>query len=607
VSSLVRVIFDPDTTAPAVPSGVTVTAQSSSVLRVTWGASTDTGGSGLSGYRVYRSTTLAGTYTQIAELSVASLSYDDTGLPSATTRYYKVASFDGNGNVSAQSVAANGTTQSAAAWQLPASHSIASSITMEIIHPRANASSQAYEAHRQWVNGLEFTYPIVVLGGRYSFRYVLDVAPAGATIGQYITDADYGVIRWASPTVGTHSWQVSVYDQDLVVRTVAWTQIVRDREDTTYSVFIRSTDGNDTTGTGAYSSPKRTLVGAYGSSSSDATNANKQVFIDGTVTLGGVAGLSYSGSQLQKLNWNNNKPKVLAKWPGASTATFAGNAAYFELGATNGGMCFHGMRFTQPTAPDATATDYTKRFAAGTSTSMMNMLVYNCTMVGTGVAPVPSSNPACFFQRSATSGGRFAISHCTFDAGDQIAWLLCYGGTQGVIQENTVVNGQSGPSGVTAIYFKGDPIIRDWSIRRNRSTGAGVMGPLVKVDWLADAATRDLIEVSHNTWYSAGATPYALGFLVGETDGNYGNNIRSFRNSWRVNYNSVQITTAGTISFINDAIQHDGTKTDGIEIANAARVSKTSLIQATSGVFDASMLLTSTYNAQRGTHGAEVQ
>lgn len=498
------------------------------------------------------------------------------------------------------------TSSSSESWILASSHSIASAITMEVIHPRANASSQSYEAHRQWPGGLEFTYPIVVLGGKYPFRYVLDVAPTGATIGQHYGESDYGVIRWPNPTVGTHSWQASVYDQDLIVRTVAWTQVVRDREDPTYSIFIRSADGNDTTGTGAYSSPKRTLVGAYGSSSSDATNANKQVFIDGSVTLGGVAGLSYTGSQLQKLNWNNNKPKVLAKWPGASSATFVGNAAYFELGATNGGMCFHGMRFTQPTAPDATAIDYTKRFAAGTSTSMMNMLVFNCTMVGTGVAPVPSSNPACFFQRSGTSGGRLAISHCTFDACDQVGWLLCYGGTNGVIQENTVVNGQSGPSGVTAVYFKGDPTIRDWSIRRNRSTGTGVMGPLVKVDYLADAVTRDYIEVSYNTWYSSGASPFAIGFLVGETDGNFGNNIRSIRNSYRVNYNTVQITTAGTISFVNDAIQHDGTKTDGIEVLNAARVSKTSLLQATSGIFDSSMLLTSTYASQRGTHGAEV-
>jgi len=490
-------------------------------------------------------------------------------------------------------------------WILASDHSIASAISMAITHPRANASSQSYELHRQWPSQLEFTYPIIVLGGRYPFRFVLDVAPVGATLGQYYVDTDYGVIRWPSPTIGTHSWQVTVYDQSLSSVTVAWTQEVRDREDPAYFVFVDSASGNNGNN-GAYSSRKQTLVGPYGSSSSDATHANKQMFLSGTFQIGGVSGLGYSGTHSQRLNWNNNKPKVWAAIPG-STATLVGNSAHIELGATNGGCGFHRVRFTQPTLPDGPlVTDYTKRFVAGTSAATKDLLIYSCTMVGTGAAPVESSNPACFFQRSGTFGGGFAISHSTFDDCDQCAWLLCYGGTNGVIQENVVVNGQTGPSGTTAIYFKGDPIIQRWSIRRNRSTGTGVMGPIAKVDWLADAATRDYIELSHNTWFSAGATPFALGFLVGETDGNYGNNIRSFRNSWRVNYNSVQITTAGTISFINDAIQHDGSKTDGIEATNSARISKTSLIQATSGVFDASMLLTSTYNSQRGTHGAEV-
>lgn len=494
-----------------------------------------------------------------------------------------------------------------ASWLLDSTHSIASDITMEITHPRADASSQAYEAHRQWANGLEWSYPVIVLGGRYPFRFVLNTAPSGMTLGQYYGDTDYGVLRWTNPTEGSHTVTLTVYDQDQTSVSVTFTLEVRDRESTTYFMFLNTATGNNSTGTGAYSSPKQTLVGAYGANSADSTHANKTVFIDGSVNLGGVSGLTYAGSQSQKLDWNNNKPKVIAKWPGASTATFAGNAAYFELSATNGGVCFHSMRFQDPTCPDAGPTDYTKRFAAGTDNSMQNMLVYNCRLVGTGTDPGPSSNPACFFQRSGTTGLRFALSHDTFDDCDQVAWLLCYGGQDGVIQENVVLNGQTGPSGVTAIYFKGDPTIQRWSIRRNQSTGTDVMGPLVKVDYLADAVTRDYIEVSYNTWYSAGSNPFAMGFLVGETDGNYGTHIRSFRNSWRVNYNSVQITTAGTISFINDAIQHDGTKTDGIEITTPARVTKTNLIAATSGVFDASMLLTSTYEANRGTHGAEVQ
>jgi hypothetical protein len=112
MSTLARVIYDPDATPPTTPSTVVATALSSTAIRITWVASTDTGGSGLSGYRVYRATASGGPYSQVgADLSAASLSYDDTSLGASQTRYYRVAAFDGNANVSSQSLVASATTQ----------------------------------------------------------------------------------------------------------------------------------------------------------------------------------------------------------------------------------------------------------------------------------------------------------------------------------------------------------------------------------------------------------------------------------------------------------------------------------------------------------------
>lgn len=112
MSTLARVIFDPDTTPPTTPASVAATALSQSVIRVTWLPSTDTGGSGLAGYRVLRSSTSGGTYTQIgSDLSVASLSYDDAGLIAGATWFYRVVSVDGNANISSQSTTASATTQ----------------------------------------------------------------------------------------------------------------------------------------------------------------------------------------------------------------------------------------------------------------------------------------------------------------------------------------------------------------------------------------------------------------------------------------------------------------------------------------------------------------
>lgn len=103
MSTLARVIFDPDTIAPSIPTGIVATPVSSSRIDVTWAASTDTGGSGVSGYLVYRNT------VQIA--STNQVIYSDTGLSPNTAYQYQVAAFDGAGNVSSLSVIASGTTQ----------------------------------------------------------------------------------------------------------------------------------------------------------------------------------------------------------------------------------------------------------------------------------------------------------------------------------------------------------------------------------------------------------------------------------------------------------------------------------------------------------------
>ena len=85
----------PDTIAPSVPTGLSGTAVSSTQIGLTWNASTDTGGSGLAGYKVYRNGTQVGTTTVE--------SYSDTGLTPSTTYAYTVSAYDNAGNESSQS------------------------------------------------------------------------------------------------------------------------------------------------------------------------------------------------------------------------------------------------------------------------------------------------------------------------------------------------------------------------------------------------------------------------------------------------------------------------------------------------------------------------
>jgi beta-glucosidase len=84
-----------DTTAPSVPGAPVATGVTATGLTLTWPASTDTGGSGLAGYDVYRDGTPAGSST--------TASYAVTGLTAATRYEFTVAARDAAGNRSVRS------------------------------------------------------------------------------------------------------------------------------------------------------------------------------------------------------------------------------------------------------------------------------------------------------------------------------------------------------------------------------------------------------------------------------------------------------------------------------------------------------------------------
>ncbi|MFB9362692.1 glycoside hydrolase family 3 N-terminal domain-containing protein [Actinoplanes nipponensis] len=86
-----------DTTAPSVPGAPVAAAVTATGLTLSWSAATDTGGSGLAGYDVYRDGTLIGSPT--------AASYAVTGLSPATRYEFSVAARDAAGNRSARSAA----------------------------------------------------------------------------------------------------------------------------------------------------------------------------------------------------------------------------------------------------------------------------------------------------------------------------------------------------------------------------------------------------------------------------------------------------------------------------------------------------------------------
>ena len=101
-----------DTTAPSTVTGLTATASGSAQINLSWAAATDTGGSGLAGYKI-ESCSGAGctAFAQIA--TTTSTTYANTGLTASTSYSYRVRAYDGAGNNGGYSATATATTSSA--------------------------------------------------------------------------------------------------------------------------------------------------------------------------------------------------------------------------------------------------------------------------------------------------------------------------------------------------------------------------------------------------------------------------------------------------------------------------------------------------------------
>jgi hypothetical protein len=84
----------PDTTKPTTPSSLKATAANSTQVNLTWNASTDSGGSGLAGYNIYRD----GDKLNTAPL--ANATYQDVKVSPSTTYQYAVQAVDVAGNTS---------------------------------------------------------------------------------------------------------------------------------------------------------------------------------------------------------------------------------------------------------------------------------------------------------------------------------------------------------------------------------------------------------------------------------------------------------------------------------------------------------------------------
>jgi fibronectin type 3 domain-containing protein len=113
------------TTQLSAPTGLTVTSSANS-MTIEWSSVPNA-----AGYRIYRSTSSSGNYTQISTSSTNSYIDNTGGLSSGTTYYYKVSAYNNNGVESSQSNSASATTQLSAPTGVAAAANSGNSITVD--------------------------------------------------------------------------------------------------------------------------------------------------------------------------------------------------------------------------------------------------------------------------------------------------------------------------------------------------------------------------------------------------------------------------------------------------------------------------------------------
>lgn len=101
-----------DTSPPSAPENLSANTVSDSQIKLIWTLSTDTGGSGVQSYELFRSVDSVSFGSPFVTIADPSASFDDTGLAADTTYYYKARAKDFAGNLSDFSNIAQATTAS---------------------------------------------------------------------------------------------------------------------------------------------------------------------------------------------------------------------------------------------------------------------------------------------------------------------------------------------------------------------------------------------------------------------------------------------------------------------------------------------------------------
>jgi chitodextrinase len=147
--------------APSVPTSLAVSGTTTTSISLSWGASTDAGGSGRAGYRIYRD----GSATPLA--TVTGRTYTNAGLVTGTSHTYRVTAYDNAGNESAAAGPVTGIARDVQPPSVPTNLTVTGTTTTSISlswSHSSDAGGSGRAGYRIYRDGI--TTPIATVTGR---------------------------------------------------------------------------------------------------------------------------------------------------------------------------------------------------------------------------------------------------------------------------------------------------------------------------------------------------------------------------------------------------------------------------------------------------------
>lgn len=376
----------------------------------------------------------------------------------------------------------------AATWQLPTGYFVPAKMPMTVVFPRPDAETNTWARQRlAYADGsVQYRIPISIQGGAYPFHFDLISGPTGMTIGQDITDTDYGIVTWTpatsdiSPTA--YNVTVKVTDQDLNTTNVTWSVTA------TTSGFVFVDPNAATNGNGTKANPFNTAASLFVTKGNTSPYFGSIIYFrSGTTNISGPDYNSGTGNAITCRTGQN--PCVWLGYPGEKAVLDFSNA---QVAVDNQDDVFiGGLNFKNANS----AVPNSRFFLFSTYGAENRITFFEDNFDTISLGSVGNDNPSAITIYEPTSlRNYFTLVGCTY-INYSAPMLHVYAVKYGVIENNTIYAGNTSSVG-QGFMLKSD--VQNFSVRHNTSVSQTFTSGAIETYLQAGNFPNDNIEISYN-------------------------------------------------------------------------------------------------------------